>query len=212
MKKVEKENSKKKIAVTVQDLYITYRGLKKTSIRASWSKMKSRVELFPALKGINFELEEGKILGIVGRNGSGKSTLLKLIVGELVPLMGDIVFNDKVDIGYYAQEHELLDNDKIILDNFSEFDLSISELRAFLGSFLFTGDDVYKKVSYLSPGERSRVALAKLALTGANFLILDEPTTALDPKIRKTVWNIILKLNQEKKNDCTFLYNLIKLL
>jgi len=138
-------------------------------------------------KNLSFDLSRGEKFLVVGENGIGKSTLLKLIVGELVPLMGDIVFNDKVDIGYYAQEHELLDNDKIILDNFSEFDLSISELRAFLGSFLFTGDDVYKKVSYLSPGERSRVALAKLALTGANFLILDEPTNHLDPETQRII-------------------------
>jgi len=138
-------------------------------------------------KNLSFDLSRGEKFLVVGENGIGKSTLLKLIVGELVPLMGDIVFNDKVDIGYYAQEHELLDNDKIILDNFSEFDLSISELRAFLGSFLFTGNDVYKKVSYLSPGERSRVALAKLALTGANFLILDEPTNHLDPETQRII-------------------------
>ena len=75
------------------------------------------------------------------------------------------------------------------MENFSEYNLSTKELRSFLGSFLFYGDDVYKKVSYLSPGERSRVALAKLALTGANMLILDEPTNHLDPQTQEMIAN-----------------------
>ena len=82
--------NKKKIAITVSDLHITYRGLKKTSIRASWTKLKSRVELFPALKGVSFEVEEGKILGIIGKNGSGKSTMLRAIAGIFSPDKGMI--------------------------------------------------------------------------------------------------------------------------
>ena len=136
---------------------------------------------------LTFDLGRGEKFLIVGENGVGKSTLLKLIVGELTPLLGNIDINYKTEIGYYAQEHELLDNDKIILENFSNSGLSTKELRTFLGSFLFHGDDVYKKVSVLSPGERSRIALAKLALTGANLLILDEPTNHLDPQTQKII-------------------------
>ena len=136
---------------------------------------------------LTFDLERGEKFLIVGENGIGKSTLLKLIVGYLQPLFGNIEINDKTEIGYYAQEHELLDNEKIILENFKDAGLSTKELRTFLGSFLFHGDDVYKKVSVLSPGERSRVALAKLALTGANFLILDEPTNHLDPQTQEII-------------------------
>jgi len=139
---------------------------------------------------LTFDLGRGEKFLIVGENGVGKSTLLKLIVGYLTPLLGTITLNEKTEIGYYAQEHELLDNDKIILENFNEFGLSTKELRSFLGSFLFIGDDVYKKISYLSPGERSRVALAKLALTGANFLVLDEPTNHLDPQTQEIIANI----------------------
>ncbi len=139
------------------------------------------------LDNLTFDLSRGEKFLIVGENGIGKSTLLKLIVGSLTPLSGTIDLNEKTEIGYYAQEHELLDNEKIILENFSEFNLSTKELRAFLGNFLFSGDEVYKKVSYLSPGERSRVALAKLALTGANLLILDEPTNHLDPETQKII-------------------------
>lgn len=141
------------------------------------------------IDNLTFDLSRGEKFLIVGENGVGKSTLLKLIVGYLHPLLGRIDINEKTEIGYYAQEHELLDNEKIILENFSEFNLSTKELRAFLGNFLFSGDDVYKKVSYLSPGERSRIALAKLALTGANLLILDEPTNHLDPETQKIIAN-----------------------
>ncbi len=141
------------------------------------------------IDNLTFALNRGEKFLIVGENGVGKSTLLKLIVGKLTPMLGSVTLNDKTEIGYYAQEHELLDNEKNILENFSEFNLSTKELRNFLGNFLFTGDDVFKSVSYLSPGERSRVALAKLALSGANFLILDEPTNHLDPETQKIIAN-----------------------
>lgn len=140
-------------------------------------------------KDLTFDLGRGEKFLIVGENGVGKSTLLKLIMNYLTPLYGDITINDKTEIGYYAQEHELLNNDVTILENFKEFNLSKNELRSFLGSFLFSGDDVFKKVTYLSPGERSRVALAKLALTGANLLILDEPTNHLDPQTQEIIAN-----------------------
>lgn len=139
------------------------------------------------INDLTFDLGRGEKFLIVGENGIGKSTLLKLIVGNLTPLQGEIDINIKTEIGYYAQEHELLNNDINILDNFSDSGLSIKELRSFLGNFLFSGDEVYKKVSYLSPGERSRVALAKLALTGANLLILDEPTNHLDPETQRLI-------------------------
>lgn len=136
---------------------------------------------------LTFDLSRGEKFLIVGENGVGKSTLLKLIMGYLKPVRGEILINEKTELGYYAQEHELLDNEKSILESFDNFNISVKELRSFLGNFLFTGDDVYKKVKYLSPGERSRVALAKLALTGANLLILDEPTNHLDPQTQEII-------------------------
>ncbi len=139
------------------------------------------------MEDLTFDLSRGEKFLIVGENGVGKSTLLKLIVGLLKPLAGEILVNSKCEIGYYAQEHELLNNDKTILENIEEFGLSKNEMRSFLGNFLFSGDEVYKKVGVLSPGERSRVALAKLALTGANFLILDEPTNHLDPQTQEII-------------------------
>ena len=132
-------------------------------------------------QNLTFDLTRGEKLLVVGENGIGKTTLLKLIMKILLPLEGTIFINDKTSIGYYAQEHEILDNEKTIIDNFNEFNLRDFELRKVLGSFLFSGDDIYKKVSVLSPGERSRVALAKISLKGANTLLLDEPTNHLDP-------------------------------
>ena len=132
-------------------------------------------------QNLTFDLTRGEKLLVVGENGIGKTTLFKLIMKILLPIEGTIFINDKTSIGYYAQEHEILDNEKTIIDNFNEFNLRDFELRKVLGSFLFSGDDIYKKVSILSPGERSRVALAKISLKGANTLLLDEPTNHLDP-------------------------------
>lgn len=132
-------------------------------------------------ENLNFDLTRGEKLLVVGENGIGKTTLLRLIMGYLTPIEGSIEITDKTDIAYYAQEHEILDNSKTILENFANFGLADYEIRRMLGSFLFSGDDIFKKVEVLSPGERSRVALAKISLTGANTLLLDEPTNHLDP-------------------------------
>ena len=139
------------------------------------------------INNLSFNILKGEKFLIVGENGVGKSTLLKLIIGALKADSGEIKLGLKTDLGYYAQEHELLDNDKNILENFNDYDVSPKVLRNILGRFLFYGDDVYKKISVLSPGERSRVALAKLSLKGANLLILDEPTNHLDPETQAII-------------------------
>lgn len=138
---------------------------------------------------VNLDIPKGEKFLIVGENGAGKSTLLKLIVGELVPDVGEIVLGDKTDIGYYAQEHEHLELEKNLLENLDEFDLTENEKRGFLGRFLFYGDDLFKKAKVLSPGERARLALLKLTLRQANLLILDEPTNHLDPETQKIIAN-----------------------
>ena len=132
-------------------------------------------------ENLNFDLSRGEKLLVVGENGIGKTTLLRLIMGYLKPLEGNIEITEKTDIAYYAQEHEILEPNKTILENFANFGLADYEIRRMLGSFLFSGEDIFKKVEVLSPGERSRVALAKISLTGANTLLLDEPTNHLDP-------------------------------
>ncbi|MEG1791555.1 MAG: ABC-F family ATP-binding cassette domain-containing protein [Clostridia bacterium] len=130
---------------------------------------------------LSFSLAGNERFLIVGENGVGKSTLLKLIVGIISADSGEIKLNPKTDIAYYAQELELLDENKSILENVDCDGLNDVQIRNVLGNFLFQGDFVYKKVAVLSPGEKARIALCKLMLTRANLLILDEPTNHLDP-------------------------------
>lgn len=132
------------------------------------------------IHNLSFKLEKGEKFLVVGENGIGKSTLLKLIVGVLEPDYGSIKLGKKTDLGYYAQELELLDNAKTILENLKNSNYNDRQIRSILARFLFFGDDVYKNVGILSPGEKSRVALAKLSISGANLLLLDEPTNHLD--------------------------------
>lgn len=134
------------------------------------------------INSLNFELHRGEKFLVVGENGAGKSTLLKLIAGLLTADKGEIKLGNKTDLGYYAQELELLDNAKTILENFRDVSYSQKQLRNILARFLFVENDVYKNVGILSPGEKSRVALAKLSMSGANLLLLDEPTNHLDPE------------------------------
>ncbi len=139
------------------------------------------------ISNLSIEIRKQERFLIVGANGAGKSTLLKLIIRELKPNEGQVVLGNKVDIGYYAQEHENLMLDKTILENFSGLDISERKLRGKLAHFLFYGDDVYKNLSVLSPGERARVALAKLAMSGSNTILLDEPTNHLDPETQAII-------------------------
>lgn len=111
----------------------------------------------------------------------GKSTLLKLIMGILQPISGEIKFNPKTDVGYYAQELEILDESKTVFESTENSDLNDLQRHGILANFLFQGDTVMKKVEVLSPGEKARVALCKLLLEKPNLLILDEPTNHLDP-------------------------------
>lgn len=144
----------------------------------------------PLINNLSFSITRGEKFLIVGKNGIGKSTLLKLIIGKLIPTSGEINIGVKTDIAYYAQEHELLEDNKTIIDNFEEYNLNDSTLRGVLSRFLFNGDEVYKKVKVLSPGEKSRVALAKLSLSKANLLILDEPTNHLDPDTQQIIGEV----------------------
>ena len=130
---------------------------------------------------LSFMLNANERFLIVGENGVGKSTLLKLIMGILQPKSGEIKFSQKTEIAYYAQELELLDLDKTVLQNTDADGYTELQLRNILGNFLFQGDAVFKKVSTLSLGEKARVSLCKLLLARANLLILDEPTNHLDP-------------------------------
>ncbi len=126
-------------------------------------------------------VQRGETVAIIGANGVGKSTLLKTLAGDLAPLAGEARLGAKVRAGYFAQAHENLRAEHTLLDEvFAVKAMRISQARDWLGRFLFSGDDVYRRVASLSGGERGRLALAKLALQGANLLLLDEPTNHLD--------------------------------
>mgnify|MGYP001073708400 CR=1 FL=1 len=131
---------------------------------------------------INFEIKRGERVALIGNNGTGKTTILKLINGIIPPDSGSIYLGAKVSIGYYDQEHHVLDPDKTLFQEIQDAypDLNNTQIRNTLAAFLFTDDDVFKYIRDLSGGERGRVSLAKLMLSNANLLILDEPTNHLD--------------------------------
>jgi ATP-binding cassette, subfamily F, member 3 len=134
----------------------------------------------------------GETVAIIGPNGAGKSTLLKTIIGPLKPLKGESKLGANVKIGYFAQAHESLDARNTIIDEItSTKPMPQSEARNYLGSFLFSGDDVFRTIGTLSGGERGRVALAKLSLMGANLLLLDEPTNHLDIDSQEILQEVI---------------------
>ena len=143
------------------------------------SKAYPPVQLF---SNINFEVKRGERIALIGNNGTGKTTILKIINELVAPDAGTVALGSNVFIGYYDQEHQLLHMEKTIFDEIADAypDLNNTKVRNVLAAFLFTNDDVYKRIGDLSGGERGRVSLAKLMLSDANFLILDEPTNHLD--------------------------------
>jgi ATP-binding cassette subfamily F protein 3 len=148
------------------------------------------------LVDVSLHVERGQKVVLIGPNGSGKSTLLKIAAGTLDPLEGDVDWAERARPGYYDQhQDEALDPEKTVLDEVrtiagSEPDV---RLRTVLGQFLFRGDDAFKRVSVLSGGERSRVALAKLVIQPTNVLLLDEPTNHLDKSTRRKLIDVLEK-------------------
>ena len=148
-------------------------------------KVEGLAKAFPPLQlfqGIDFEVKRGERVALIGNNGTGKTTILKIINELLPPDAGTVTLGSNVHIGYYDQEHQQLHMEKTIFDEIADDypNLNNTKVRNVLAAFLFTDDDVYKCIEDLSGGERGRVALAKLMLSDANFLILDEPTNPLD--------------------------------
>ena len=131
---------------------------------------------------VSFEIKRGEHVAIIGKNGTGKTTLLKILNGLETQDAGTIRLGTNVEIGYYDQEHHVLHEDKTLFDEISDAypSMTNTEIRNTLAAFLFTKDDVFKRIKDLSGGEKGRVSLAKLMLSNANFLILDEPTNHLD--------------------------------
>ena len=143
------------------------------------SKAFGPLQLFSDL---NFSIKRGERVALIGNNGTGKTTILKILNGLLDADSGSFTLGARVQIGYYDQEHHVLHPEKTLFEEISDAypDLDNTTIRSTLAAFLFTGDDVFKRIADLSGGERGRVSLAKLMLSEANFLILDEPTNHLD--------------------------------
>ena len=150
------------------------------------SKSYGSLEIFT---GVDLAIDRGSRVVILGLNGAGKTTLLRILAGVDEPDTGGVVPGHGLRIGYYAQEHETLDNDRTVLENMmtAARELPEVEARKILGSFLFTGDDVHKPAGVLSGGEKTRLALATLVVSSANVLLLDEPTNNLDPASREEI-------------------------
>lgn len=136
----------------------------------------------PLFSNLSFSLKRGERVAVIGANGTGKTTILKILNGLTPPDGGTIQLGSNVHIGYYDQEHNVLDMEKTVFDEISDAfpQLTGTRIRNVLAAFLFTGDEVFQQIKTLSGGERGRVSLAKLMLSNANFLILDEPTNHLD--------------------------------
>ena len=142
----------------------------------------------PIIDDVSVVVRRGESVALIGPNGAGKSMMVKAIVGELFPTEGHIDIGNRVQVGYFSQEHEELhDRWQVVDEIINNYNFTEEKARNVLGSFLFKGDDVFKLVGDLSGGERARLALLKLFLQGDNFLILDEPTNHLDVPTREIV-------------------------
>jgi ATPase subunit of ABC transporter with duplicated ATPase domains len=150
------------------------------------SKSYGSLEVFT---DVDMAVDRGARIVVLGLNGAGKTTLLRLLAGVEQPDTGEVRAGHGLRIGYYAQEHETLDNERTVLDNMKGAapQLTEADQRGILGSFLFSGDDVAKPAGVLSGGEKTRLALALLVVSGANVLLLDEPTNNLDPGSRAEI-------------------------
>ncbi len=196
---MKKNNKEKDIAITVKNLHITYRGLKKTSIRAIWTKMGSRIEKFHALKGISFEVEKGKILGIIGKNGSGKSTMLRAIAGIFSPdkgtidLHGNTISLLSIGVGF---NKKLTGKENIYLSGmllgFSEEEIKAKEKEII--DFADIGEFMDKPVKTYSSGMYSKLAFAITAILETDIMLIDEVLSVGDAQFKEKSYNKMKEL------------------
>ena len=168
-------------------------NLKKESGRMVLSVKNLEIGYDKPLQTISFELYKGQKLGIIGENGIGKSTLLKTLNGNIPKIGGEFEYGYHVDKGYFDQQMEFEDSNATIFDDFyKEFpELTTTQIRTTLGTFLFSGDDVFKKINVLSGGEKGRLQLCKILKKGPNLLLLDEPTNHMDIVGKESLENIL---------------------
>jgi ABC-type polysaccharide/polyol phosphate transport system ATPase subunit len=198
------KNNDKKVSISVNNLHINYRGLKKTSIRASWRNIGGKVEIFKALKGVTFEIEEGKILGIIGKNGSGKSTMLRAIAGIFSPDEGTIDLHGhtisllSIGVGF---NRKLTGKENIYLSGmllgFSEEEISRKEQEII--DFADIGDFIYKPVKTYSSGMYSKLAFAITAILETDIMLIDEVLSVGDAKFKEKSYNKMKELISDDK-------------
>ncbi len=194
----------KKPAITVNDLYVSYRGLKKTSIRASWTKWKNKIEVFEALKGVSFEIEEGKILGIIGKNGSGKSTMLRAIAGIFSPDKGSIDLHGhsisllSIGVGF---NKKLTGRENIFLSgmllDFTEEQIKQKEQE--IVDFADIGDFIDKPVKTYSSGMYSKLAFAITAILETDIILIDEVLSVGDARFKEKSYNKMKELISDER-------------
>ena len=195
---------KKNIAISVKNLHISYRGLKKTSIRASWTKLKNKVEVFEALKGVSFDIEEGKILGIIGKNGSGKSTMLRAIAGIFSPDKGSIDLHGhsisllSIGVGF---NKKLTGKENIYLSGmllgFTEEEIYKKEKEII--TFADIGDFINKPVKTYSSGMYSKLAFAITAILETDIMLIDEVLSVGDARFQEKSYNKMKELISDEK-------------
>ncbi len=154
------------------------------------SKSYGSLEIFT---DVDLAIDRGSRVVVLGLNGAGKTTLLRMLAGATQPDTGEVVYGHGAKLGYFAQEHEILEGERTVFENMKSAapDLDDTRVRTILGSFLFSGDDVDKPAGVLSGGEKTRLSLATLVASSANVLLLDEPTNNLDPASREEILNAL---------------------
>ena len=154
------------------------------------SKSYGSLEIFT---DVDLAIDRGSRVVVLGLNGAGKTTLLRMLAGATQPDTGEVVYGHGAKLGYFAQEHEILEGERTVFENMKSAapDLDDTQVRTILGSFLFSGDDVDKPAGVLSGGEKTRLSLATLVASSANVLLLDEPTNNLDPASREEILNAL---------------------
>ena len=197
-------NKKKNIAISVRNLHISYKELTTSSIRSSWSKRWKKVEEFEALRGVSFEVEEGKILGVIGKNGSGKSTLLRAIAGIFSPDKGSIDLHNNtvsllsIGVGF---NNKLTGYENIYLSGmllgFSESEIKNKEKDII--DFADIGKFIYKPVKTYSSGMYSKLAFAITAILETDIILIDEVLSVGDAKFKEKSYNKMKELISDDK-------------